>query len=140
MQAVDLEQHVQRHAVALGELPGRVALADLDGGAALPGPAAEGGAGDAVRAGPIDPVVSCDTAIGAARTGAALATWPPRGGRAEAVTGGVRPVPIGWLVWATFLGFWIDPVAKGLPKASPKRLESAEHPLMSAATAVMAQI
>ena len=54
----------------------------------------------------------------AVRTGAALATWLPRGGRAEAVTGGVRPVPMGWLVWATFLGFWIDPVLNGLPNAS----------------------
>ena len=87
----------------------------------------------------IEPVVSCDTATGAARSGAE-ATWCD-GGSAEAVTGGARPVPSDGVAWATFLGFgWMEPVEKGLPKASPKRLESAEQPLIRAATAVMAQI
>ncbi len=87
----------------------------------------------------MEPVVSWDTA-GGARNGAADATRLA-GGSAEAVTGGVRPVPRDGVAWATFLGFcWIDPVVKGLPKASPKRVESAEQPLIRAATAVMAQI
>ena len=87
----------------------------------------------------IEPVVSWDTATGAARSGAEATRLD--GGSAEAVTGGVRPVPSDGAAWATFLGFcWTEPVEKGLPNASPKRFESAEQPLIRAATAVMAQI